>query len=57
VIPEELAKIGEELAARREPFATATVVRVQHPTSVKAGAVAVIHADGTLDGFIEEVLK
>jgi xanthine dehydrogenase accessory factor len=52
VIPEELAKIGSELAARREPFATATVVRVQHPTSVKAGAVAVVHADGTLDGFI-----
>jgi xanthine dehydrogenase accessory factor len=52
VIPEELARIGTELAARREPYATATVVRVQHPTSVKPGAVAVVHADGTLDGFI-----
>jgi len=52
VIPEELARIGTELAARREPYATATVVRVQHPTSVTAGAVAVVHADGTLDGFI-----
>jgi xanthine dehydrogenase accessory factor len=52
VIPEQLARIGVDLAARREPFVTATVVRVQHPTSVNPGAAAVVHADGTLDGFI-----
>jgi xanthine dehydrogenase accessory factor len=52
VISEQLARIGAELAARREPFVTATVVRVQHPTSVNPGAGAVVHADGTLDGFI-----
>jgi xanthine dehydrogenase accessory factor len=52
VIPEQLARIGAELTARREPFVTATVVRVQRPTSVNPGAVALVHADGMLDGFI-----
>jgi xanthine dehydrogenase accessory factor len=52
VISEQLTRIGAELAARREPFVTATVVRVQHPTSVNPGAAAIVHADGTLDGFI-----
>jgi xanthine dehydrogenase accessory factor len=52
VISEQLARIGVELAARGEPFVTATVVRVQHPTSVNPGAAAVVHADGRLDGFI-----
>ena len=52
MIPEQLARIGAELTARREPFVTATVVRVQRPTSVNPGAVALVHADGMLDGFI-----
>jgi xanthine dehydrogenase accessory factor len=42
----------EELAAAREPFVTATVVRVQRPTSVEAGSVAVVLADGTIEGFV-----
>ncbi len=52
MISEPLADVGAELEARMEPFVTATVVRVQHPTGVNAGATAVIHADGTLEGFI-----
>jgi xanthine dehydrogenase accessory factor len=42
----------EELAAAREPFVTATVVRVQHPTSVEAGSVALVLGDGTIEGFV-----
>jgi xanthine dehydrogenase accessory factor len=42
----------QELAAAREPFVTATVVRVQRPTSVEAGSVAVVLADGTIEGFV-----
>src|ERR671910_1934757 len=42
----------EELAAAREPFVTATVVRVQRPTSVEAGSVAIVLADGTIEGFV-----
>lgn len=52
MIPEELVRIGAELRARREPFVTATVVSVQHPTSVNPGATALVHADGTVDGFV-----
>lgn len=42
----------QELAAAREPFVTATVVRVQRPTSVEAGSVAVVLADGAVEGFV-----
>ena len=31
---------------------TATVVRAQRPTSVKAGDVALVLADGTIEGFV-----
>ena len=31
---------------------TATVVRAQRPTSVKAGDVAIVLADGTIEGFV-----
>ncbi len=43
---------SEELAAAREPFVTATVVRVQRPTSVEPGSVALVLADGTIEGFV-----
>ena len=33
-------------------FVTATVVRAQRPTCVHAGDVAVVHPDGSLDGFV-----
>ena len=31
---------------------TATVVRAQRPTSVEAGNVALVLADGTIEGFV-----
>ena len=41
-----------ELAARREPFATATIVRAERPTSAKPGARAIVTAAGRLEGWI-----
>jgi xanthine dehydrogenase accessory factor len=46
------ARRSEELAAAREPFVTATVVRVEHPTSVEPGSVALVLADATIEGFV-----
>jgi len=43
---------AQELAAQGTPFVTATVVRAQRPTSVKAGDVALVLGDGTIEGFI-----
>ena len=34
------------------PFVRATVVRAQEPTSARPGDSAVIHADGSIDGFV-----
>jgi xanthine dehydrogenase accessory factor len=47
-----LSRRAQELAAQGTPFATATVVRAQRPTSVKAGDVALVLGDGTIEGFI-----
>ena len=52
MISSELSDRQRELAAAREPFVTATVVRVQHPTSVQPGSVAIVLADGTIEGFV-----
>jgi len=52
MITPELSRRARELAAAREPFVTATVVRAQHPTSVLPGSVALILADGTIEGFV-----
>ena len=52
MITADLARRAEELAAAREPFVTATVVRVEHPTSVEVGSVALVLADGTIEGFV-----
>ena len=41
-----------ELRRRRLPFAIATVVRAERPTSSKPGDKAIIAADGTLTGWI-----
>ena len=43
---------AQELAAHGATFATATVVRAQRPTSVRAGDVALVLADGTIEGFV-----
>ena len=47
-----LSRRAEELAAAGEPFASATVVRVQRPTSAKPGNTALVLADGTIEGFV-----
>ncbi len=36
----------------REPYATATVVHVQRPTSARPGDSAVVFADGRMEGFV-----
>jgi xanthine/CO dehydrogenase XdhC/CoxF family maturation factor len=40
------------VARRGEPFAVATVVRCERPTSAKPGAKALIRQDGTVSGWI-----
>ena len=41
-----------DLRRRRQPFATATIVRAERPTSSKPGDKAIIAPDGTLTGWI-----
>ncbi len=43
---------AHRLARRGEPFATATVVRIERPTSGKPGDRAIVTLDGTLHGWI-----
>jgi xanthine dehydrogenase accessory factor len=52
VISSDLSSRAQELRARREAFVTATVVRAQAPTSAEAGNVALVHRDGTIEGFV-----
>ncbi|HEV7133672.1 MAG TPA: XdhC family protein [Gaiellaceae bacterium] len=52
MITAALSRRAQELAAQGAPFVTATVVRAQRPTSVKAGDVALVLADGTIEGFV-----
>jgi xanthine dehydrogenase accessory factor len=47
-----LSRRAQELAAAGVAFVTATVVRVQRPTSVEAGSVALVLGDGTIEGFV-----
>ena len=47
-----LSRRAQELAAAGQPFVTATVVRAQRPTSAQAGNVALVLADGTIEGFV-----
>jgi xanthine dehydrogenase accessory factor len=48
----DLAARAAALAAAGTPFVWATVVRVERPTSAKAGDAALVLADGELDGFV-----
>lgn len=48
----ELAARADALAAGRVPFAVATVVRAQRPTSVRPGDSAIVLADGAIEGFV-----
>jgi xanthine dehydrogenase accessory factor len=47
-----LAARAAELMAGRVPFAHATVVRAQVPTSARPGDAAIVHPDGTFEGFV-----
>ena len=43
---------AQELSAQGCAFVTATVVRVEHPTSARPGNVALVHEDGSMEGFV-----
>ncbi len=47
-----LAERAAELRGERAPFAVVTVVRAQHPTSVRPGDAALVRADGAIEGFV-----
>jgi xanthine dehydrogenase accessory factor len=51
-LAEELLARAAELERRGQPFALATVVRCEPPTSAKPGAKALILEDGTVTGWI-----
>jgi xanthine dehydrogenase accessory factor len=48
----ELLGLAAALQRRGEPFALATVVRCEAPTSAKPGAKALVRADGTVTGWV-----
>lgn len=50
--PGALRELQAQLSADRVPYVEATVVRAQAPTSARPGDVAVIRADGRVDGFV-----
>jgi xanthine/CO dehydrogenase XdhC/CoxF family maturation factor len=50
--PGDLTGTILELLAERRPFVIATVLKADHSTPVKAGAKAVIEADGTIHGTV-----
>ncbi len=47
-----LSARARELTAEGAAFVTATVVRVEHPTSAEPGNVALVHEDGSIEGFV-----
>ena len=52
MMPAALSRRAQELAEQGVPFATATVVRVERPTSAKPGNTALVLADGAIEGFV-----
>src|SRR5262247_3847507 len=48
----DILALAVELSDRGEPFALATVVRCERPTSAKPGAKALILQDGTVKGWV-----
>ena len=48
VISEDLAQTAQDMRARKEPFAFATIVRTAGSTAAKPGAKALLSADGTI---------
>ncbi|MBB4662081.1 XdhC family protein [Conexibacter arvalis] len=49
---EPIARRAELLRADGMPYVEATIVRVEHPASVRPGDAALVEADGTIDGFL-----
>lgn len=43
---------ARELTEQGAAFVTATVVRVEHPTSAEPGNVALVREDGSIEGFV-----
>jgi xanthine dehydrogenase accessory factor len=57
MISDKLTQRAHELTELGKPFVTATVVRVQHPTSVEPGTVALVRlSGGALEIFLEPLL-
>ena len=52
MITQALALHMQQLAAQRQPFVLATVVRARRPTSVRPGDAALVLPNGTIDGFV-----
>ena len=52
MMPLALSRRAQELSEQSVPFATATVVRVERPTSAKPGNTALVLQDGTIEGFV-----
>jgi xanthine dehydrogenase accessory factor len=52
VAADEIYARVAELDAAGTPFALATVVAVQRPTSARPGAHGLIHPDGTIEGWV-----
>ncbi len=48
----EIARRVDALVSERTPFVVATVVRAQHPTSVRPGDSGIVLGDGTIEGFV-----
>ena len=48
----ELLDLAARLTAERQPYALATVVRSERPTSGKPGNMALVSADGAMHGWI-----
>ena len=51
-MPEDLLTLAADLRRQGEPFALATVVRCERPTSAKPGAKALIRPDGSVTGWV-----
>jgi xanthine dehydrogenase accessory factor len=51
-LPEDLLTLAADLRRRGEPFALATVVRCERPTSAKPGAKAIVRPDGSVAGWV-----
>ncbi len=48
----DLDERAAQLRADGEPFVRARVVLAQRPTSARAGDEAIVHADGSIEGFV-----